>query len=302
MWKCDNCDLVNYDKYKFCQACFRNATNLSPLQELVQQQQNLFHNFFQQNIIPHFKHKSIPLDIINLSQQFHTIDVNFLKHDNKDEQIVLLWDLALDCLKQSEYFMAYQLSKLIMNEYPNMLEDETNDSYGHFLKARVFDEWGAYKLADGSYQRAIESDPNCKIYKIWYGCMLEGKVEKFEEALKQFQDFLDIEADNIRWIYRCGQCLMKLGKYQQAKTYYDKAIEIAPDKVQPYFRYAKELRDGKRDYKESEKYYLKSLEIDDKQQYVRGSYGYLLYLMGEYEKAMKYVEMWNNVLLEEIMK
>ena len=48
------------------------------------------------------------------------------------------------------------------------------------------------------------------------------------------------------------------------------------------------LRDYKKDYKESEKWYLKSLALSDK--HFNGSYGYLLYLMGEYDKAMGFVQ------------
>ena len=46
------------------------------------------------------------------------------------------------------------------------------------------------------------------------------------------------------------------------------------------------LRNNLRDYEQAEKYYLKCLEIDDIDcGTVNGSYGYLLYLMGDIEKA-----------------
>ena len=49
-------------------------------------------------------------------------------------------------------------------------------------------------------------------------------------------------------------------------------------------------RDFAKDFEKAEIYYLKALEIDHNTPAINGSYGYLLYLMGDYEKAMKYIE------------
>ena len=75
-----------------------------------------------------------------------------------------------------------------------------------------------------------------------------------------------------------------------AKLYFEKAIEIDPNEGDSYYQYAKFLRDYAKDYKESEKNYLKAFELNDEES-SHGSYGYLLYLMGDYDKAMKHVEM-----------
>ena len=49
-------------------------------------------------------------------------------------------------------------------------------------------------------------------------------------------------------------------------------------------------RDSIKDYKESPKYYMKCLEINKRDYGTNGSYGYLLYLMSEYDKALNHIE------------
>ena len=81
-----------------------------------------------------------------------------------------------------------------------------------------------------------------------------------------------------------------VGDVDTATFYLKKAMEIEPMNADSYLEYAKLLRDNLRDYDEAEKYYLKVLEINDEHYEVNGSYGYLLYLKGDYDKAMEYIE------------
>ena len=75
----------------------------------------------------------------------------------------------------------------------------------------------------------------------------------------------------------------------KAGRYFRKAMEIELMNADPYYRYAWMLRDYMKDNQESEKYLLKALGINDTYCGVNGECGYLLYLMGEYERAIEYM-------------
>ena len=76
---------------------------------------------------------------------------------------------------------------------------------------------------------------------------------------------------------------------ENARKYFEKAIELEPDEQLHYYEYGKMIRDHVRDYEEAEGYYLKCKELLVGE-YVDGSYGYLLYLMGRYDKARLHIE------------
>ena len=68
-------------------------------------------------------------------------------------------------------------------------------------------------------------------------------------------------------------------------------MEIEPMNSWPYYEYGRMLRDYVGDYEEAEKYLMKAMEcIDEDVGVVFGAYGYLLYLMGDYERGMKHIE------------
>ena len=71
--------------------------------------------------------------------------------------------------------------------------------------------------------------------------------------------------------------------------YLVKSIQANPENSLSYFLLAWMYQNNCRNYNESQKWYLKCLEIDDKHEGLNSSYGYLLYLMGRYEQALKYV-------------
>ena len=78
--------------------------------------------------------------------------------------------------------------------------------------------------------------------------------------------------------------------YEKAKMYFMKGIEIEPDLTCNYDGLATLMMNHLKDYNESQKWYLKCLKINESEDVANASYGYLLYLMGDYESSMKYVQ------------
>ena len=127
-----------------------------------------------------------------------------------------------------------------------------------------------------------------------YGKILQI-TKRYQESLEQYMQALRIDPENSSNLWNIAFCYQKLEDIDNARLYYLKAIDKDdadnPD-TRLLYEYAKMLRNFTTDYKESQKYYLKCLGLcqDDDHAFYNGSYGYLLYLMGEYKEAMKYIK------------
>ena len=82
-----------------------------------------------------------------------------------------------------------------------------------------------------------------------------------------------------------------IGDYAKAKFYFDRAIQSEPNDARLYWDLARMYRDGIKNYKIAEKYYLKSLSINNGESgTTNAGYAYLLYLKGDIKNAKKYID------------
>ena len=144
LWKCDHCHLKNYPENEKCQACFRKATRLSPIDQLKHEQRILFHGFLR---IELSINKLIPTDIINLGMKYYEITIESRSTPNE------LIDLIEECGDNRECFMAYKLSKLLTIVYP------MDESY-HCQLGWSLSIWNLHDQAEIEYSIAVQLDPN----------------------------------------------------------------------------------------------------------------------------------------------
>ena len=67
-------------------------------------------------------------------------------------------------------------------------------------------------------------------------------------------------------------------------------MELEPGRWQIHYSYARCLRDYYKDYVKAKEVYLRSLELNPTKGFTYGSYGYLLYLMGDHEAARECID------------
>ena len=91
----------------------------------------------------------------------------------------------------------------------------------------VFDERRAL------IKRALEIDPNCAIAYNSLG-YLDSELGHYEVAEQSFRKALELDPDDWRIVYWFGQHWYFRRQYEEALAYYEKAIELAPD--QPLLR------------------------------------------------------------------
>ena len=274
LWNCQYCGLNNYPQNEQCQACFNDATQLSPLDQIKYKQRITAEGYLK---LETSCNNLTPVDIINLCIKFYEIDIK--SPSTANELKSLIWEF----MNNKEYYMACEIGKLSITFYPN------NANY-HAYYGNALAYWNLPDAAEMEYLSIVELHPESGDSWYTYGLMLQIN-RKYELALMQIKRAIEIEPSNAKYILACATVYENLKDYMKAANLFTKAIEIDPKDMNSYYEYATMLRDKVRDYPESERYYLKALEINDvSDRGTNGSYGYLLYLMGEYNKGIKYVE------------
>ena len=91
-------------------------------------------------------------------------------------------------------------------------------------------------------------------------CNLENS-RKYEEAIKNYDNVLELTPDYAAAWYHKGSCLSSLKRFQQAISSYDKAIEIEPNNANTWYNKGCSLAELDR-YGEALSSYDKALEIE----------------------------------------
>ena len=139
-------------------------------------------------------------------------------------------------------------------------------------------------------KKAIQYEPNNVKY-IHQCAVAAESIQNNDAANKYYLKALSLDPNNSKYCIHYGRFLCKnLRDFEQSRIYYQKAISLQPENCTAYYRFAKILRNYMGDYEEAEKYYLKCLELKHDGFGIHGSYGYLLYLMGDVKKAMEYIK------------
>ena len=242
-----------------------------------------------------------------------------------EAKIHILRDLCDKLCETQEFWIAYKIIKMIISfkdlaMYNNQLGLILSSSGSFCAKTDEIQK---------AYQRAIELDPTQPVYRYNYGeCLrdadkFESAMEQFKIAMdldakdpdyprkcgdcyKGMKDYdkakeyylksIELETNNVSksrayagFAYFFVYIVCK--DIDAARRYFEKAIELDPKNGDAYFQCARMLRsNGPEFFKEAEKYYLKAMEIIDvKESKINASYAYLLHIMGNDEKARKYI-------------
>ncbi|RJP28044.1 MAG: tetratricopeptide repeat protein [Candidatus Omnitrophota bacterium] len=84
---------------------------------------------------------------------------------------------------------------------------------------------------------------------------------KYEEAIKEFRDLIDIEPQSFEGYQNLGVVYAVLRRYDEAKDNFETALKLSPNSSEPYIALGK-LYDELQDYQKSLFYYNKATEIE----------------------------------------
>ena len=335
--------------------------------ELMNIQRLLFDGYMRTEILLNFKSELSNImtdDVINLCNKFFVVNIDEMMTnikiskkidgDSIDYQLRKLKKLSKDLIKNKHYFIAtILLNSLITKENEIKQSYETKKS-SHDPDSKIddqddFEQKWADKMEDyyllpidvsekwdpdqydasawPIFEKLTALKPHKDIHFHDFGIYLED-LEEFEAAISKFKTAValkDTEPDYLleigycysflnqydeakKWFlkaiemapnyYRCHQEFARflsmrgtMGDLESAEIHYKKAIELDPENADALRRYAKFLMVHRKDYKESRKYFIRSLELKffDYSTTI-ASYAYLLHLMGDDENAREYMK------------
>ncbi len=110
-----------------------------------------------------------------------------------------------------------------------------NSIWWHQAMAEAYESQGTYDAAIGEYRQVLAADP--RRFGIHYrlGRTLLARSRQTNssddvtEALKEFQDELEIDPSNANAAYELAEMYRRAGQLQEAQEYFEKALKDYPD-------------------------------------------------------------------------
>ncbi|CAL9732316.1 anaphase-promoting complex subunit Cdc27p [Monosporozyma unispora] len=110
-------------------------------------------------------------------------------------------------------------------------------AYAYTLQGHEYTANESFETAKEFYRKAIACDPHH--YNAYYGLGdCASRLGKYEEALIYFEKARLINPINVILICCCGHALEKIGRYNQAVSYYGIASKLQSDSTLPKYRIA----------------------------------------------------------------
>eukprot|EP01083_Nonionella_stella_P217763 781579_1 len=312
-WNCDSCELTNSYKNEHCQACFTPKIisrflpdpKLEILRKIMNKQRILFDGFLRFESDSNF----IILDIWGLVWKLFELNIttickNIRIHKYRSAESTCsdilsqdLYDLAMILRGEKNYFIAYELMKELIDADPYWIK------YYNAM-GLILTQWHCFDSAEIYYKTAIDNEPigaKQNSYKYNYGILLKERMKSANfdekqadfasEAAYNFQELKDYYLKAIEMNYNKN----KYWFYYAEWKCFENAIQSGNKNIEHYYKYAMYLRDFHKNYNLSKVYYLKCFDMNRKKKLkicgINASFGYLLYLMGEYEESNKYLSL-----------
>src|SRR5450755_430320 len=105
-----------------------------------------------------------------------------------------------------------------------------------------------YEEAINHFQKAVSLDPslvNARLYlatalaqQVVQGVTTPENVQSAEQAIDQYKQVLERDPKNINSVKGIAYLYLQIQKFDDAKTYYRKAIEVDPNDPEPYYSVA----------------------------------------------------------------
>jgi tetratricopeptide (TPR) repeat protein len=112
------------------------------------------------------------------------------------------------------------------------LDEELGEAYNSL--AGILQEKRDFEAAEATYQRALELNPNYATAYYWYGELLSKYLDRPEEALALHRQAFELNPLSAAVITDVGEDLEMLGRFDEALTWYEKALEVDPDNPSAY--------------------------------------------------------------------
>lgn len=245
--------------------------------------------------------------------------------ENKDFSIDTKMQILLSLYTDSETKPelkndAYELSRLLITAHPDdaksytiyadfLYRDKKNDSAKeNYLKAIALDSskfaiWSQIVFIESDMQdfngmlihskMALDLFPNQALFYFFYG-VANIQKSNFQEAVNYLiigKDFVVKNPPLLTQFYaNLGDSYNRLKDYKNSDLYYDKALEIEPNNIYVLNNYSYYLSLRNEFLEKAEKLSAKANDIEPNQPNYEDTYAWILYKQGKYIAAREWLE------------
>jgi len=135
-------------------------------------------------------------------------------------------------------------------------------------------------------QRFGETHPNFAVDMIQAQAQLLATEERYDEALEIYERVASYRPDSERVVLGRAEVLLRKGDTEAAIEAYRAAVRRWPDSAMALNALGYTLTSFSDDYREAHKLIRKALKLEPQSAAIIDSYGWVLYRLGEYEKAL----------------
>jgi tetratricopeptide (TPR) repeat protein len=240
--------------------------------------------------------------IIGLSFVFAGVIAGCGKESDESEipipqQAAVNFQQAEQAYQVGAYRPALQLVDSVQQEAPDF-------SGSYVLRGQIFTALERYEDASKQLAQAAELDPgNPAIHFNWANNAY--RREQYREAIRRFERVSEMIEEQERVnIYsndpegrearhavflQMGRAYDDLGKSDSSRMYFERAIEVFPQKAETYHAMS-ELLEKRGDFEEAISYARRALERDSSNVEYKYGLGILLTQTGRYEEAIPYLQ------------
>ena len=108
--------------------------------------------------------------------------------------------------------------------------------------------------------------------------------EKYDEAIEQLKNVLDIDDRNTETLNKLAFAYSKLGDTRNGLKYYERSLSLDDSDDVTHLAFASLLKEI-REYDKAQEHYLRAIKIDDTYEITYFNYANLLVEMGEIDEA-----------------
>ncbi|MBL0340281.1 MAG: tetratricopeptide repeat protein [Bacteroidetes bacterium] len=192
-------------------------------------------------------------DFLTIDQKFEAAQQQYMASLAIDSKNVMIWQQLLICQSQ-------------INDLPGMLK---------------------------SSEEALSLFPEQSVFYLFNGVALTN-AKRNEEAIKSFLAGSKLVVDNddqLKEFYtRLADCYNTLKQFDESDKYFDKALKLDPNDPLVLNNYSYYLSLRKANLEKAETMSKRSNELRPNQASYEDTYGWILFVMGKYEEAEKWLQ------------
>jgi tetratricopeptide (TPR) repeat protein len=147
--------------------------------------------------------------------------------------------------------------------------------------------------AQGALQNLEEfgqNSPNFAIDMVLARAQLLASLERYDEALENYDNFVGLRPDNESAVLGRAELLLRMDRLDDAIEQYRAAVKRWPDSAMSLNALGYTLADRTDRYREAEKLIRKAVKYDPDSAAIIDSLGWVLYKLGRYEEALAELE------------